>query len=429
MAKKIISTVILVCALFSLFSFKAFAFDLDVSKSNIDGYYLYNFENDLVMAQSNANDIISASSTVKMMTACVALESNVPLDQVITVTAKMLNGVSGRFMGLKVGDKLTFEDLLYCMICASFNDAAHAIALTVDVSSDAFISRMNAKACELGMNDTFYTDFTGVSGASKTNINDTVKLAKHLATNEKYVEISSTKSVELSSVATCDYTRISNRSALLSSYKGLANFNTGSSENGGDSAVHYYNNGKISLLCIVFNASPKYSYDKTNYAEHYTKELLNHGIYDYSLKTIIDSNKVIDSLPIKYSITGDKINLYLEKDLVAYLPDDTVIDDSFVYDYYLFENELSAPIRSGDIVGVLVLMRNGKMICSENLVVEKDVDRNFFLYMMDLMKSYVGGRAFLITVITFLIMLGIYYLKTKRILDKMYKRQRKKKKR
>lgn len=418
MLKKVICIIILGIILFSSFSIFASAFTLDESLGSLDSYYLYNFEQELVMAEKNIGKSISASSTVKMMTACIALESGVPFDKVITITNEMLKGVSGRFMGLVSGDKMTFADLLYSMICASFNDATHAIAFTISNSLESCVQMMNDKAKALGMKSTYYADITGLSSDSKTTVNDLIILAEYLSKNQNFLAITSTKSYQLSSFATCEYNKISNRSSLLSSYKNLYNFNVGSTNDNGDSTVVYYNNGDKSFMCIVMNAT---SSSDGNSAEEYARKLLNHALYDYSVKVIAKSGKIIDSLPVKYSVSNTEVNIYLSNDICAYISRDININEDLTYNYYLFEGELIAPLKTGDEVGMLIVTKDGKFIASEKLIVSQSVERNTFLYLMQVTKNYLSSRAFILFLIAFVGLMFGYYFYMKSKFDKMYR--------
>lgn len=420
MLKKVILFILLTAALFSSFSLYANAWNLSESEGESEAYYLYNFENELVMAQKNINKIIEASSTVKLMTACIALESGIDSDTLVTITNDMIKNVSGRFMGLKVGDKMTFGDLLYSMICASFNDAAQAIALTVSDNVDDFIKLMNQKAEALGMNSTRYFDITGLSSESQTTVEDIIKLSIHLSKNNDFVAISSTKSYQLSSNATCEYNKITNRSTLLSTYKGVSNFNTGSSSDDQDSAVIYLNNGKLSFLCIVMDATSSTN-DNTNVAEKYANRLLYHGLYDYSNRVVLNGNKAVASLPVKYSISDDEVNIGTDGDISAYISDELDLSDGISYSYYIFNGELVAPLNAGDEVGVITVSQNGRFITSAKLVVKESVEKNTFLYVLDLIKSFILSKTFLFFIVFFLVLMTIYYFKTKATLDKMYK--------
>ena len=422
MLKKVISIIVLGIILFSSFSICANAWMLNESNGNVEAYYLYDLSNDILMADKNTTMTISASSTVKMMAAYVVLDSGISLDKEIIITTDMLKNISGRFMGLVPGDKMTVRDLLYSMICASFNDAVHAIAFAISGSIDSFIDDMNNKALSLGMKSTNYVDATGISKESITTVNDLIILSKHLLNNQEYLEITSTKTYQLSPNATCEYNKITNRSSLLSSYKGLHNFNTGSTSDCGDSSVIYLSNDNTSFLCIVMNS--KFSNDETsNAAEYYIKKLLSHGLYDYSSKILLKANKAIDYLPVKYSVATDEVAIYARNDISAYISNEIDINESVEINYYLYDSELIAPLKAGDEVGVVILSKNGKYIASSPIVVKVDISRNVFLFLMDKIKEYITSTAFILFVIAFVILMTWHYIKMKKHFDKMYKQE------
>lgn len=428
MLKKIIAFIIVSLILFSSFSIFTSAYTINESHGNIGAYYLYNVENDRVMASKNLDTSVSASSTVKMMTALVVLESGVDLSSVITVTNDMIKGVSGRFMGLESGDRLTILDLLYSMVCASFNDAAQSLAISVGRTLDDFVELMNNKARELGMNNTFYADVSGMSNASKTTVSDTVKLVQKLISNEAYINIASTKSYQLSDYATCEYKKITNRSSLMTSYKGLANLNVGSTENDGDNAISYYNNGKLSFITIVMGAVPSNPKETENIAEKYTKSLLNHALYDNSLQTVLSKNQAVAYLPVKYTITNEKVGVYLAEDLKVYLPNDTTDDDNIAINYYLYD-DLKAPLKAGDEVGVVTVSLNGRFLTSAPLHINKTVERNAILYIIESAQDFLLSGTFLLILLSFALLLVLYYFYRMKFFDRMYRRYEKKKKR
>lgn len=420
MLKKMILFIVLSLILFSPFSFLINAFTLDDSKADVDGYYAYNLDNKLTLVSENIDALIFPSSTVKMMTACIALESGISPEKVITVNSKMIEDVTGRNMALKVGDKITFGDLIYAMVCAGYNDAAHVIAHTVSYSIDDFLILMNEKAKSLGMGSTNYLNVTGMyTPGMHTTVSDIAILAKYLSQNDRFVEISSTRTYTVSSDATTDYRTIKNRSSLIAAYKGLANFNTGSADHG-DCAVLYYKVDDLSFIFIVMNASPKDKDDTTNYAETYSKRLISHALNDYSVKTVMDTKTLITSLPVKYSISDEAIGVYLKNDLRLYLPEEIDFENGLDYSVNIHGGELKAPLKEGDVVGELVVSLDGAILSVEPLVVKENIDRNAFLFIMDLMKEYVTGRLFLLTVIIFIIAMVGYYCTRCSKLKRMY---------
>lgn len=426
MLRKIITLVITAWILFSLFILPCSAYTLNDIKASVGGYYLYNIENHLVMAEKNTTDIISPSSTVKIMTACIAMEFETNKDRVITITKPMIDGISGRRMYLEVGDRLTFEDLLFATLCGGYNDAAQALALSIGITLNDFVDRMNEKAVSLGMNNTKYTNVTGIHETSMvTTVEDIGILARYMALNQEFIDICSTKSYRLSASATCEYKVVSNRSSILASYKGMSNFNTGSG-NFGDCAVVYYNRNGLSYISVVMNTNAYDKDDRTNYAEAYTKQLISHAVNDYGLKTIIDSKTSIATLPVKYSIAGDNVNLFLEEDLELFLHNDIDLKKDLLYSTYIYGNELKAPLVANSVVGELTVSHDGKILAKVPILVKKNLDKNEFLYFMDIMQEYIKSRAFLITVLSFMMLLLVYYVKKRIKLEQMYKKRKKK---
>ena len=428
MLRKIIILFIISAISFSLFSMPIFSFELDKSEGSVDSYYLFDIKNNLIMAEENIDKIISPSSSVKIMTACIILESGIDFNLEIQITSKMLQNVSGRNMELKEGDKLTVNDLLYAMLCGGFNDATIALALTVSPSLYEFVTLMNEKAEQLQMKSTHYVNVTGIEATTaKTTVNDLSILAKYMSKNEKFVDICSTKSYRFSDNATCKYTSLNNRSILLSTYKGLANFNTGSSSSG-DCAIVYYKTDNYELISIVMNALASDEKDTSNFAETYTKSLLNHALNDYETITVKSKKEAITSLPVKYSISYKNIDLYLKEDVKLFLSKDTDINSDLKYDIHIYGNELKAPITQGDEVGFLTVSRNGIVLSSMPILSSVTVERNGFLFVMDVMKSFITSIWFaLILILIFVCILGIHHHKKHKFRRNKRKRKNKSK--
>lgn len=429
MLRKVIILFIISTILFSLFSIPIFSFELDKSEAHLDGYYLLDIKNSLIMAEENTDKIISPSSTVKIMTACIVLEKELDFDVEIEITAKMLQNVSGRNMELKPNDKLTVNDLLHAMLCGGFNDAAVALALTVSPSLYEFVNLMNEKAELLGMSKTRYTNVTGVeSEAAKTTINDIAILTEYMAQNERFVEICSTKFYRFSDNATSKYTSVNNRSSLISSYKGLANFNTGSSKNG-DCAIVYYKTEDSELISIVMNASAIDENDTSNRAEIFTEALIDHALKDYSTITVKSAKEPIAILPIKYSISNDEIPLYLTEDLKLFLSKNVDIISDLIYTVNIDDGELKAPIKEGDTVGYLTVAMNGTTLANVPIITKTSVERHSFLFAMDVMREFVTSFTFILIILVIFIFIAIHsYSKKHKFRKKKRKRKNKSKK-
>lgn len=425
MLKKVIVLAVLSAILFSSFSFTSLAFEFDENEGKIEGYYLFDTAHNIIMTSKDSDKSISPSSTAKIMTACIVLESNINLDQEVKITSKMLIGVSGRSMYLKNGDVLTVRDLLYAMICGGYNDATHILALTVSDSLYEFTQKMNKKAHELGMSDTYYLNPTGINTEGMhTTIDDIARLAKYMLNNQLFTDISSTKYYKLSDTSICEYKTIINRSSLVAESKGLSNLSTGASDDG-DCAVLFYKSSDTSVLSIVMNAKST-EQSSTNCAEKYSKLLIAHALNDYSIRTLKTQTEVITSLPVRYSISGKEINVYLMEDLNVFLPNDASVEKGLTYSINIKDEELVAPLQSEDIIGTFTVFYDGILLATVPLTVNETVERNTFLYTMDLLKHFVLSKVFFIALISCVLLLVIYDLSKKRKLRKKKRKTRKK---
>ena len=423
MLKKTLLFVLFCAFLFSSFSYFAFADDFTPSDSetSVGAYYLYNYENNMFMAERATDEIIYPSATAKMMTACIALESGVDLQRMISVTGEMLDGVVGRKMHLKAGDKLTFEDLLYATVCGGYNDAATVLALSVSPTLDAFIEKMNEKAAKLGMSATCYKNVTGIDESGMyTCVEDIIKLSNHMISNPEYVKISSTAYYSFSKNSSCGTASVSNRSGMLSLYRGICNLSSGYGTDGYCSVL-YYKRGELSFLCIVMNAYSSDTSNTSDIAEYYAKQLIGHALNDYSHKTVLKQGALIDSVGVLYSSLSQNVGVYLGRDLKVYLPSGTDTYTDLSYSTYLYNDRLVAPLKSGDAVGELIVSYDGKVIDTIPLVVAEDIERSGFLYFLDCIKEYVMSRAFLLSCLIFALSLAGYYLYKKRRLKDIHK--------
>jgi len=159
--------------------------------------YLVDVTNHTVLFSQNADRRIEPASMTKMMTAYVVFDlvsrGKLRLDQKVTVgydTWKRWHGArGGSTMFLRAGDSVTVADLLTGLLTVSGNDAAYALAEGVAGSSDDFVAMMNAKAAEIGLDDSHFASPNGWPDgeATYTTANDLARLA--ILTIQTYPEL------------------------------------------------------------------------------------------------------------------------------------------------------------------------------------------------------------------------------------------------
>ena len=121
---------------------------------------LYEPDSGKILYGKSENLRLPMASTTKIMTALVAVEQ-ADISELVTVDERAV-GVEGSSAYLKAGDVLTVEELLYALLLQSANDAAVAIACHIGGGVEEFAELMNARAAELGLRDTHFTNPHGL---------------------------------------------------------------------------------------------------------------------------------------------------------------------------------------------------------------------------------------------------------------------------
>lgn len=126
------------------------------------------------------------ASITKVMTAIVALDAGLPLDEMIKITRDDMDGIKGTTSRLRVGAELSRGDLLRLALMSSENRAAAALTRAYPGGRPAFIEAMNRKAAELGM---WHSEFVDGTGLSSGNVSTAEDLARMVRAAYDYPEI------------------------------------------------------------------------------------------------------------------------------------------------------------------------------------------------------------------------------------------------
>jgi D-alanyl-D-alanine endopeptidase (penicillin-binding protein 7) len=148
---------------------------------------IYNPENGQVLWESNSKDQRSIASITKVMTAAVFLENAPDLNQEIVIQRPDVRAASTTY--LRAGYKVTTGDLLHLLLIASDNAAARALARVSPYRSDGFVRRMNEKAADLGLENTKYTDPSGLFADNVSSAYDMAKLITYVSGDDRIASI------------------------------------------------------------------------------------------------------------------------------------------------------------------------------------------------------------------------------------------------
>ena len=220
---------------------------------------LLDYESGEVIYAKNSTQRLPAASTIKIMTALVALE-NAKLSDKFVVSEKAAK-VGENAMGLTQGETLTLEELLYGAMLVSGNDAAITIAEGISQSEEAFVDLMNEAAQDIGLSDTKSINASGLDEDGKTQYSTVYDLATiaHYAWEKHPVfrKIASTYYHPIDATQTHKPFELYNDTNLLTTYPGVRGIKPGFTWDAGWCLVTYAENGDKRLLAVVLGSEDR----------------------------------------------------------------------------------------------------------------------------------------------------------------------------
>jgi serine-type D-Ala-D-Ala carboxypeptidase (penicillin-binding protein 5/6) len=208
-----------------------------------------------ILFQQDAHGRHAPASLTKVVTALVALD-DLRLDQMITVPASInqLPWDSTR-MGLRVGERLTVQELLYGLFLNSGNDAAITLSEAA-MPRPVFVARMNAKAAALGMADTHFVNPIGLDDpAHYSSAADLARAAVELTTRFPTVAaMASTARLTLPATSTHHAYALYNLNDLIRTYPGATGLKTGWTGHAGGCLIATATRDGRHLLVVVMGS-------------------------------------------------------------------------------------------------------------------------------------------------------------------------------
>lgn len=194
--KKIIMSTFIFLMLFNILNLNVYANETETSAPYTYSYAAVSMDADssCILYAKNGDKKIYPASTTKILTAILAIE-NLDLNKIVTVSKTAIQiPWDSSSVYLKEGEVISINDLLYCLLLYSGNDAANVLAEAVSGNIPDFVKLMNEKATALGCTNTNFVNAHGYSDNNHyTTALDMAKIFRYCIQNEKFAEIVSTK--------------------------------------------------------------------------------------------------------------------------------------------------------------------------------------------------------------------------------------------
>ena len=215
-----------------------------------------------VLYEKNASEQRSPASITKIMTLLLIFEElekgTLQLTDEVTTSAHA-RSMGGSQVFLEEGEKQTVETMIKCIVVASGNDASVAMAEHIAGTESEFVSRMNQKAKELGMNDTKFEDCCGLtdSDGHYTTAADVAKMSRELI--ERFPQILNYSSIWMEEITHVTQKgskpfTLTNTNKLIRGYEGCVGLKTGSTSKAKYCVSAVAKKNDLTMLAVVMGA-------------------------------------------------------------------------------------------------------------------------------------------------------------------------------
>ncbi len=326
-----------------------------------------------IIFEKNADERREVASITKLMTALLVLEAldrgDVALSDSVQVSQNAA-AMKGSQALLDANAAYTLEDLLRTTIMASANDSAVALAEHLCGSEEAFVARMNARAQELGMENTHYLNCTGypqepASGqqGQYTTARDVCTLCCEVAKHPTYTKYSSVWLDTLNHKGG-RVTDLTNTNRLVRFYEGCDGFKTGSTDAAKYCLAATAEKGGMRLVAIVLGCPVS----QTRFNE--ARAMLDYGFANYKRVSVANKGDLLgEKLPVKGG-AADEVELAIGSGLSMLLKNGQA--DGLRLELALPET-VEAPVIQGEVLGTVNVLMDGQIVAKLNCIAANDV--------------------------------------------------------
>lgn len=352
---------------------KLYASNLELNSSKV---IIYDPDTDYVLYEKDSDKISSVASLTKIMTTIVAIENIKDIKENIVITNDMLKNIpyDASRAGLKINDVVTYEDLLYASILPSGADATTALAINISGSVDNFVGKMNAKAKELKMYDTNFSNVTGYETKNHySTCNDLLKMLNYCLKNELFKKIYKTKSYVLTNGLFVNSTINKYNENLKLDLTNIIGSKTGYTSKAGLCMSAIINLDGKELILITLGAK------RINNIPHNlmdTLNIINYYSSNYENKTIYKSEDILFSIPVDNSKI-DKYDIKLKNSIIKYLDKNDKI--SYKYNGLL---KLDNTNKVNEKIGSIKYYSENKLIHEEDIILDKKIEFSPIKYLL-----------------------------------------------
>ncbi len=334
-----------------------------------------------VLYAKDANRPMAPASVTKIMTLLLTVEAieagQLALTDVVSASPEACS-MGGSQVWLEEGEQLTVEQLLKCVVLASANDCAVALAEAVAGSEEVFVSRMNSRARDLGMDNTTFVNCCGLDAQGHlTTAYDIALMSKELM---RHTWIEEYTTLWQDTIRDGAFT-LTNTNKMIRQYDGMIGLKTGSTSTAGFCLSAVARRDGMTLIAVVLGAENSTMRNKD------IRTLLDYGFASFCEMPITPSEP-LPALPVRLGTKeevqltlGETSGILTEKNQAGSIQ--THLD---------LETDLEAPVKQGQRVGTLSVMEGNAVLREIPVVTAEDCPRQSLWQIFLRMLSCLGMR-------------------------------------
>ena len=371
--------------------------NFDLNSKNV---VLYNLNDNRVLYEQNKDEKVSIASMTKILTAMTVIENQNNLQKTIKLTNndfKKINELNLATAGFKVGDTVTYKDLLYGLLFPSGAECAFALSNNTFSTYDEFINKMNNLAKKIGMKNSSFTNPVGYDEENHySTVNDVYLLFKYAMNNKVFKNIITDKSYTTSN-------NIVLKNNVINKYKKISGKNylvagkTGTTKKAGYALASIIKEGKVNLMLVTTNTPFDY---KAYYNFLDAKTIYEYYLNNYEYKNVAKKNQILTKVNTKYA-KESKALITTDKNLEKYVNKKT---SNIVYSYK-GQNDLTPFIKKGSKVGIINVYVDDVYVGKVNAILKEKLT-------FSLVKYLKAHKIFsiIISIVILIIIIKIYKL-------------------
>ena len=343
-----------------------------LSSFNSHSAYLIDYATGEVLYERNADAKYPIASMVKIMTLVITFDEikagNLKFDDQITVS-ETAAGMGGSQVFLESGGVYKATDLIQSIAIASANDSCVAMAERIAGSEEGFVKKMNARAKELGMEDTVFVNCTGLPKEGQYSCaKDVATMLSALLCHAKYYDYSKIWLTEIKHSGD-RVTEMANTNKLIRSYQGCDAGKTGFTNEAGFCLAASASRGDMRVIGVVLGASDS----KTRFSG--VSALFDHAFANYTSKLVVEKAVLSD---VVCPVSGGKVrevSLIPERECRIFCARD---DDGEIYVEKVYKGA-KAPVARGDVLGEVIVYKDSVEVDRISLLANDDVAKSGYL--------------------------------------------------